>query len=454
MARIFAMKIARGTAAVLLMVTGLGPAQSAQAQAAAPAAESVPVPESAQPAVEAGNAAAAGPAWTLPMLVEELKKSNPQLRAVQGAAAAAQYGVQPVSAPDNPTFTVTQSPVPNNPFAVGASQGMTWSISQNLYWPGKKRLAGEIAQTQADAARLQIEAVQVQLVGQLKTAWFAWQQSEAQLRLLSEQLERLDQIKQVTQTRYAHNAAAYADFINAQVNQAQVKTQILGLQAQVKALSAQINGLVGRAPNAQLTLAVEDSVLGQEVPPLDSFRQQALEYSPQLKVSHSSIEGAQRSVELAELGSRPDFNVALLFNSATPPWGFANNDSYGISLGVTFPLWYRSRERNLIDQAKAQLNAVQDADQSVQQQTLYAVETAYYQWLQSVEQVKLVEERIVEQSRVAYRLSLTNYGAGQVGFVDLMNAYTAMNNAEALNVQTRTAAVQARIALDVAVGKL
>lgn len=446
MARIFQMKIARGAAVALVMATGLALSLGARAQA--------PAPEPALPGNGAGAAAPAGMAWTLPMLVEELKKSNPQLRATQGLAAAAQYGVQPVAAPDNPTFTVTQNPVPNNPFAVGASQGMTWSLSQNLYWPGKKRLAGEIAQTQADVAKLQIEAVQVQLVGQLKTAWFSWQQNEAQLRLLAAQMERLDQIKQVTQTRYAHNAAAYADFINAQVNQAQVRTQILGLQAQSRALSGQINSLVGRAPQSQLVLAAEDASAGREVPPLESFREQALERNPQLKVSQRSIEGAQRIVELAELGSRPDFNVALLFNSAAPPWGFANNDSYGISLGVTFPLWYSRRERHLIDQAKAQLSAVQDADQSVQQQTLYAVETAYYQWLQSVEQVKLVEERIVEQSRIAYRLSLSNYGTGQVGFVDLMNAYTAMNNAEALNVQTRTAAVQARIALDVAVGNL
>lgn len=445
MARIFEMEIVRGTAFVLVMATGMGLSSGARAQAQTPA----PAAESTKPAASAGAAP-----WTLPMLVEELRKNNPQLRATQGLAAAAQYSVQPVAAPDNPTFTVTQNPVPNNPFAVGASQGMTWSISQNLYWPGKKRLAGEIAQTQADAAKLQIEALQVQLVGQLKTAWFAWQQNEAQLRLLSAQMERLDQIKQVTQTRYAHNAAAYADFINAQVNQAQVRTQILGLQALSKALSGQINGLVGRPPQTPLALESEDVAVGQEAPPLDSFRQQALEHNPQLKVSQRTIEGAQRSVELAELGSRPDFNVALLFNSAAPPWGFANNDSYGVSLGVTFPLWYSKRERNLIDQAKAQLGAAQDVDQSVQQQTLYAVETAYYQWLQSVEQVKLVEERIVEQSRVAYRLSLSNYGTGQVGFVDLMNAYTAMSNAEALNVQTRTAAVQARIALDVAVGNL
>lgn len=448
MARIFERKIAKGAIAALVMATELALSLGARAQVSAPA------PEPVQSGNEAGAAGPTGTAWTLPMLVEELKKSNPQLRATQGLAAAAQYGVQPVAAPDNPTFTVTQSPVPNNPFAVGASQGMTWSLSQNLYWPGKKRLAGEIAQTQADAAKLQIEAVQVQLVGQLKTAWFGWQQNEAQLRLLSAQMERLEQIKQVTQIRYAHNAAAYADFINAQVNQAQVRTQILGLQTQGKALAAQINGLVGRAPQAPLTLANEEVTVGQEAPSLDDFRQQALEHNPQLKVSQRSIEGAQRSVELAELGSRPDFNVALLFNSAAPPWGFANNDSYGISLGVTFPLWYSRRERNLIDQAKAQLSAVQDVDQSVQQQTLYAVETAYYQWRQSVEQVKLVEERILEQSRVAYRLSLSNYGTGQVGFVDLMNAYTAMNNAEALSVQTRAAAMQARIALDVAVGNL
>lgn len=403
---------------------------------------------------QTGAASAGSEAWTLPMLMEELKKNNPQLRASQGLAAAAQYGVQPVATPDNPTFTVIQSPVRNNPFAVGTSEGMTWSLSQNLYWPGKKRLAGEIAQTQANVVKLQVEAMQVQLVGQLKMAWFSWQQNEVQLHLLAAQLERLEQIKQVTHIRYAHNAAVYADHINAQINQAQVKTQILGLQAQARTLAAQINGLVGRSPDAPLDLAVQEFASGRDIPPLESFRQQALDRNPQLKVSRTSIQGAQRGVELAELGSRPDFNVALLFNSAAPPWGFANSDSYGISVGMTLPIWYSRRERNLIDQAKAQLGAVQDADQSVRQQTLYAVESAYYQWQQSVEQVKLVEERIVEQSRVAYRLSLSNYGAGQAGFVDLMNAYTAMNNAEAINVQTKANAIQARVALDVACGSL
>ena len=419
------------------------------AQTAAP----VSVAPAAPAAPQSGAVANTTP-WSLPALVDELKKNNPQLRASQGQAMAAQYGVDPAAAPDNPTFSITQSPVPGNPFAIGASQGMTWALSQNVYWPGKKRLAGEIAQAQADQAKLQVDALLVQLVGQLKTAWTSWQQSETQRLLLLAQTERLDQIKRVTQTRYANNAAAYADFINAQVNQASVRTQVIGLEAQQRALVAQINALVGRAPGAPLSLRVDEFVMPGDVPSVDSFRQLALDRNPLLKVSQRAIEGAQRGVDLAELGSRPDFNVSFLFNSGAPPWGFDNTQSYGLALGVTFPLWYEQREKKLLDQAKAQLSAAQDNDQSNQQQALAAVDSAYYQWQQSIEQVKLVQDRILEQAKVAYRLLLTNYSTGQAGYVDLMNAYTAMNNAEALNVQTRASAMQARIALDVATGAL
>jgi outer membrane protein TolC len=125
--------------------------------------------------VQAVGADEASHVWTLSSLIDELKKNNPQLRSARGVATAAQYGVEPARAPDNPTFNITQSPVSYNPFAVGTSQGMTWSVSQNLPWPGKRRLGGEIAQAQADLTSAQVDSLQVQLIGQLKTAWSSWQ---------------------------------------------------------------------------------------------------------------------------------------------------------------------------------------------------------------------------------------------------------------------------------------
>lgn len=392
------------------------------------------------------------PALTLKALVDELKKNNAQLRSAQRFATAAQYGVEPARAPDNPTFNITQNPVSYNPFAIGTSQGMTWSLSQNLSWPGKKRLSGEIAQAQADLTKAQVDSLQVQLIGQLKTAWSTWQQIQQQIRILRSQLERLDQIKQATQLRYAQNAAAYADNINAQINQSQVRTDLLGLDGQARTLIAQINALIGRSPASPLSLSMQEMTPEREVPSIDTFRQLALDRNPLLRASQHSIRGAQRSVELAELGSRPDFNVAVLFNSATPPWGFDSSASYGVNLGVTFPLWFNRKEKNLIDQSKALLTSTEDVDESLRQQTILGIDNAYIQWTQSLEQLRLLEERVLEQARIAYRLSLANYGTGQVGFVDLMNAYNGMKNAEINTMQARAAAIQARVALDVAIG--
>lgn len=390
--------------------------------------------------------------WTLNALIDELKRSNPQLRSTQGLARAVQLGVEPVRAPDNPVFSVTQNPVSYNPFAIGTSQGMTWSVGQNLPWPGKKRLGGEIVQAQADVMKAQAEALQIQLVGQLKSAWSSWQQLQQQTRLLRSQIERLDQIKQATQLRYAQNAAAYADNINAQINQAQAKNNLLGVEGQARIIVAQINGLIGRSSATPLQLLEDDLSPSRDVPILEGLRSMTLERNPAIKASKYTIQGAQKGVELAELGGRPDFNVSLLFNSAAPPWGFAKNDSYGISLGVTIPLWYARKEKYLIDQAKAQLIAIRDSDDSVRQQALVGVDSAYLQWTQSLAQLKLLEERVLEQARVAYRLSLANYSTGQTGFVDLMNAYTAMNSAEIATMQARSAAIQARVALETMVG--
>ena len=115
-------------------------------------------------------------------------------------------------------------------------------------------------------------------------------------------------------------------------------------------------------------------------------------------------------------------------------------------------MYFAYKERNLIDQAKAQLLAARDADESLKQQVALQVETAYLQWAQSIEQLKLIEERVVAQARIGYRLALTNYSNNQATYMDLLNAYNALRASELTQEQSRSSAVLAKTALDVAVG--
>jgi outer membrane protein TolC len=89
----------------------------------------------------------------------------------------------------------------------------------------------------------------------------------------------------------------------------------------------------------------------------------------------------------------------------------------------------------------------------LRQQTLLAVNTAWLQWSQNIEQLRLMEGAMLEQSRLAYRLALSNYSAGQAPYIDVLNAFNTERNAESAVFQARSNALIARVALDAAVGE-
>lgn len=426
--------------------SALAPWALALSACVAPLAQAAP--ESVAPAL------AQPPVLGLPELAQQLMTSNPQLLAARNAARAARLGVQPVQAPDNPTIGIGQDPVSRNPLAWNTSQGASWTVSQNVYWPGKKALAGEVVSAQASAVEAQVEGLQSQLLGQLRSSWLSWQAAQNQLQLTQTQLARLEQIKQITKVRYAQNAAAFADYINAQVTQEQLRTTLLTTRMQADTLMAQMAALVGAPTVGALPLQVEPLQGQQDVPALDTFREEALRRNPQVKASAAAVRAAERGVELAQLGARPDFNVALTGHAANPPWGLTNTPTYGVSIGMTVPLWYAQKEKVLLDQARAQLASARDNDESQKQQVLLAVNAAWLQWTQNLEQLRLVQGSLLEQARTAYRLALANYGTGQVPYVDVLNAFNTERSVELAAMQARSGALAARVALDAAVGEI
>jgi len=72
--------------------------------------------------------------------------------------------------------------------------------------------------------------------------------------------------------------------------------------------------------------------------------------------------------------------------------------------------------------------------------------------MQSVDQFKLVEDRVLKQAQIGYRLVLSSYSSGQASYLDLLNAFNALKAAEISKEQALAQAVQAKVALDTAVG--
>jgi cobalt-zinc-cadmium efflux system outer membrane protein len=385
-------------------------------------------------------------------LTRAMLQHNPQLKSASLGANAAQMAVSPAGAPDNPTLSMTQDQVRNNPLAWNNSGSANWTYSQNIYWPGKKSLNAQVVAAQASGLQAQAEALQSQLLGQLRATWLAWQSAQAQLQLFQSQLAKLDQIKEITKIRYAQNAAAFADYINAQVTQQQMRSTVLATRLQADTLLGQMATLIGQTSIGPLTVQIEDLAGISDVPGLDDWLARAYDRHPLLRASAAAVQAAQRALELAELGRRPDFNIAVSGYAAQPPWGLANNHNYAMSLGMTFPLWYEQKEKWLINQAQLQLQSSQQADESQRQQIRLGVQTAWLQCKQTLDQLQLYETSILQQARLAYRLALKNYSSGQAAYIDLLNAFNAERGAELNAIQARANAWTARAALKAAAG--
>jgi outer membrane protein TolC len=389
---------------------------------------------------------------TQAQMIDLVRTTNPQVLAARQQAVAAQSAVRPAIAPDNPQLNVIELPIARNPLAIGASQGLQWSLMQPVSWPGKKRLAGEVAQAQADAASYGIATIVVALVGQLRTTIAALQLLNKQIKLTSDNLIRLDSVKKIAQLRYAQNAAAFVDFINAQVAESSARNDLFGFQQQARIATATINTLIGREPSAPLTVIDEAPPDRLSLPTLAALKLKALDTNPQIAASAASVRAAEHALDLAKLGVRPDFNVGVYGISGSPPFGFANNQNWGFEVDVRIPLYAWMRERPLIDQAGSLLAAARNSDDALRQQVLLGVETAYRQVEQSLQQTELLRTRVVEQARVAYRLALTNYGTGTASFLDVSNTLLALRASELALAQAEVSIVQAQASLDAAVG--
>src|ERR1700733_8903732 len=417
----------------------------------------------AAPAQQASSAAAADATahdadqtWTLPQLIEELKRTNPQLEQAHQTYLAAQLQVPQVSALPAPQVALAEQANTGGPFDFKSSSDFFPypSFTQPFLWPGKRGLAGEVASAQAEVVGRQYDGLVIQLVGQLQLDFYQLIALQSQRHFMDEDLQRLEEIKEVAKVRYAHNAAAFVDFLNAQVAVGSLYNDRFGLDKQIQSAAEQINTLVGRA--TQSALAVRDAESAPHLPAesLVQLMELAQRSNPRMAADASQMEAADKSLALAEKAFLPDF--ALSVGAYTDP-ALDRPDStrlYSVGVSVNLPTWGYQKERAGVGQARVQVKAAEAGRASDLQQLDLAVANAYHSLETALQQGKFNRERLMPQAQMAYRLALSGYSSnGGTAFADLLTAQSSLRAAELSLLQAQNSASQAYVSLAGAIGR-
>jgi len=414
--------------------------------------------------------APSGPAeMDLRQLWSELKLNNPQLTSLRESYLSAKATVPQINAPANPQVGLVWSGMPvNSPFALGSanapspsnpggggiSSNNAISIAQPFQFPGKKSLAADIANTNAEALLAQSESAYLQLGAQLSTLYYGALASQKQLQVLKESVLRLEMIKNVAKARYSNNAAAYVEYLNAQVSQSAAQADQFNVERQLQVALSNINTLVGRHSREKLVLRGDVRRAISNVPTLIELEDYAENSHPSLKSSALQLDAARKGVDLAKKAYLPDFQV--IGSSYTPRGPFAANNGamfYQFELDLIIPLYFFTKEKYGVEQAQRNQAAAEAGNISNRQQIVLAVNSAFAAYEQAKNQTQFLKERQVPQADAAYKVGLTQYSNNGQGFNDLLTAQTQLRNLEVQLALAESNLLQAQAVLLVTSGK-
>jgi len=446
------------------------PSISSQLGASSKAAEMfAPVTKANTPKIYTKPVSSGPVEMDLRQLWNEMKVNNPQLSSLRESYLSAKATVPQIAAPANPQVGLVWSgmpvnsplalgganvPSPNNPGGGGISSNNSISIAQPFQFPGKKSLAADIADTNAEALLASSESTYLQLGAQLSTLYYNALASQKQLQVLKESVVRLEMIKNVAKARYSNNAAAYVEYLNAQVAQSAAEADQFNLERQLEVALKSINALVGRHSREKLILKGDFRRSMNAVPTLVELEDYAESSHPSLKSSALQLDAARKGVTLAKKAYLPDFQV--IGSSYTPRGPFAANNGalfYQFELDLIIPLYFFTKEKYGVEQAQRNQAAAEASDISNRQQIVLAVNSAYASYQQAKTAATFLKDRQVPQADAAYKVGLVQYSNNGQGFNDLLTAQTQLRNLEVQLALAEANLLQAQAVLLVTAGK-
>src|SRR5205085_11226549 len=192
----------------------------------------------------------AGPVTPLSDLLAEAEKNNPQIEAArQGWQAAKQVPTQVSTLPD-PQFTLQHFSVGSpRPFAGYTNSDFAYiglGVTQDIPYPGKLKLRGEIAKREAEVSLQQVESVRRAVLAEVKGSYFQLAYLAKTLAILESDGELLRQVEQAADARYRSGMGRQQDILQAQLQKTKLVREIAMHHLEVGKVEARLKQFLNR----------------------------------------------------------------------------------------------------------------------------------------------------------------------------------------------------------------
>ncbi len=360
-------------------------------------------------------------------LLKEAEENNPRLNAarVEWERVKRTYS-QEVSL-DDPILTYTY-PIEEIETRLGPQEHVVM-LSQKLPFPGKLGIKGDIADKDAEIARLNYELARSGLFAKIKKTFYELYYVDKAIELAKENKTVLDYFKDVSKSNYGLNVSKLDELVRAQRLEANASEKLVVLRELRKSVASRLNALLDRAPQYPVGTPDEPMLEPIEYTEEELARLAAINYEG-VKIAELMVDKSELKARLSRYKYRPDFRVGVNYSViGDPPMPVedAGRDAIGVVFGVNIPLWF-GKNSAAIDEARLGREKSFIEKQAVINELRDEVKRAYLELKSAEKVVTLYKDSLISEAEESLEFAEARYKSGEEMLGRLLEAQSMVIN--------------------------
>jgi outer membrane protein, heavy metal efflux system len=387
---------------------------------------------------------------TLDDLVQEALQKNPGVQSKLHAVEVQRRRVPQAKTLPDPMVGVGWA---GNitPFSVQRGDPSSYrsvTASQQLLYPGKLKLRGEIATKEVDAARWDYEAARRRVTAEVKAAYYDYWFYDKAIQTTQKNRELLEKLSQISESRYRVGKGIQQDILRSQVEVSLLMQRLTVLEQQRKTAQARLNAFLARDADAALPPAakLQQAALSLSLPELYRL---ARENDTGLQREKQMVQRNQLAINLAQKDYYPDLSVGYMYQQRPDL-----PDMHGLTFTLNVPVFYKTKQHEAVKQATEEQIVAERSRDDRQNELNFELQQQYLAAKASDELLRLFSQGIVPQSSLALESSMSSYQVGTADFLTVIGNFSMVLNyeidyyRELANYQTSLARMESLVGVE------
>jgi cobalt-zinc-cadmium efflux system outer membrane protein len=386
---------------------------------------------------------------------DKFEAANPTLKADQINVQEMQAEEITAYLRPNPQFALSMDGT-----QIAPNHGVWQPLSGAFYSPNfsylherdhKRELRLETAKEGTQIAGSQHQDLERNLLFNLRSVFVQTLQAKAVLDLTRQQLDYYDHIINISRARFKSGDLAQIDLDRIELQRVQYESDWQTAEVNLRTSKIQLLQLLNdRTPVDQFDVQGAFA-FSDQLQPVETFRQIALDNRPDLKAALESLQQADTNHKLAVANGStdPTFGAWYTYNAST------NNPNANQTLGLSVSIPLRVFDRNQGEKERTQLDIGrnQQLTDAARAQVFSDVDSAHAQVNSNLILLRPYKDKYLTQATRVRETVTYAYQQGGASLMDFLNAQSDYRNVQLAYLQLIGAYLTAASQLNLAVGR-